>query len=179
MLTKRPHYRRVPEGAEIITRNGSKFARWTTERGKVLTRPLNDTDDRIVCDSRHWYVRLKHPSTGEWLQWEAYSDKTASQALEVELLAKLERGDMNLTDPHEEGRKKPLTAHVADFASYLEGKGNTFEHVERTAERCKRVFEQIKANVIGDVTPDTHRAPTSRRGRRRWRKKAHWKAHFF
>ena len=153
MLTKRPHYRRVPEGAEIFTRNGSKFARWTTERGKTLTRPLNDTGDRIVCDSRHWYVRLKHPSTGEWLQWEAYSDKTASQALEVELLAKLERGDMNLTDPHEESRKKPLTAHVADFASYLEGKGNTFEHVERTAERCKRVFEQIKATVIGDVTP--------------------------
>ena len=153
MLTKRPHYRPIPQGAEILTRNGGKYARWTNERGKALTRPLNDKGDRIVCDSRHWYVRLKHPATGEWLQREAYSDKTASQALEVELLAKLERGEVGLLDPHEEHRKKPLTAHLDDFASYLEGKGNTIEHVERTVGRCKHVFEQIKANVVGDVTP--------------------------
>ena len=42
MLTKRPHYRPIPQGAEIITKGNRRFARWTTQRGKALTRRLND-----------------------------------------------------------------------------------------------------------------------------------------
>ena len=153
MLIKKAHYRPVPKGAEVVTRNGQKYARWTNERGKTLTQPLNDTGDRIVCESRQWYVRLRHPTTGEFLEWKAYSDKTASQKLEMELFAKLERGQVGLTDPHEESRKKPLAAHLEDFEAYLDGKGNTRDHIDRTVQRCKTVFDKIKATTIGDITP--------------------------
>ena len=63
MLTKRNHYRPIPEGAQIITRKGRQYARWTNGQGKTHTRPVNDKGDRIVCESRQWYVRLKASPT--------------------------------------------------------------------------------------------------------------------
>jgi len=152
MLTKRPHYRPIPQGAEVVARNGRKHARWTTKRGKTLTRPLNAKGDRIVCDSRHWYVRLKHPTTGEWLEWEAYSDKMASQALEMELLTKLERGMAGLTDPMDEHRKRPLAEHLNAYEDHLANKENSTGYIEQTMQRCRAIAEGIKAAVIGDIT---------------------------
>ena len=152
MLTKRPHYRPIPQGAEIITKGNRRFARWTTQRGKALTRRLNDKGDRIVCDSRHWYVRLKHPATGEWLEWEAYSDKTASQAREVELIAKLERGDAGLLDPMDEHRKRPVAEHLAAYEDHLTNKENSTGYVEQTMQRCRDTIGGIKATVIGEIT---------------------------
>ena len=153
MLTKKAHYRPVPENAETFVRKGKSFARWTNSRGTTHIRPLNEKGDRIVCESREWYVRLKHPATGEPLEWKAYTDKTASQALEIELLAKLERGDVGIADPHEDHRKRPLAEHMDDFEAHLRGKGNTSDHIDRTIQRCKTVFGKIKASTIGDITP--------------------------
>ena len=152
MLSKKRHYRPVPENAETVVRKGKRFARWTNGRGTTHTRPLNEKGDRIICESRHWYVRLTGPD-GNPLEWRAYTDKTASQAMEIELITKLERGQVGLLDPMEEHRKKPLAEHVADFEAYLEGKGNTADHVARTVQRCEKVIDEIKAGVIGDITP--------------------------
>ncbi len=152
MLTKRHHYRAIPKDAKIITRNGRRFARWTNTRGTTHTRPLNEKGDRIVCESRHWYVRLKD-SDGKPLEWKAYTDKTASQALEIELITKLERGQAGLLDPMGDHRKRPLEEHLVDFEAHLEAKGNTTDHIDRTVERCRKVFTAIKANVIADITP--------------------------
>ena len=154
MLVKKAHYRPVPKDAEIIVRKDQKLARWTNSRGTTHTRPLNGKGDRIVCESREWYVRLKRPGSDEFLEWKAYTDKTASQALEIELLAKLERGDVGINDPHEEHRKKPLATHLDDYEAHLEGKGNSREHVELTMQRCRSVLvEGIKAKTIADITP--------------------------
>ena len=152
MLIKKRHYRPVPENAETVTRKGKRYARWTNSRGTTHTRPLNEKGDRIVCESRYWYVCLTDRD-GNPLERKAYTDKTASQALEVELIAKLERGQVGLLDPLEEHRKKPLTKHLDDFEAYLEDKDNTADHVDRTVQRCKKVFGEIKASVIGDITP--------------------------
>ena len=152
MLTKRHHYRAIPKDAKIITRNGRRYARWTNTRGATHTRPLNETGDRIVCESRHWYVRLKD-SDGKLLEWKAYTDKTASRALEVELFMKLERGEAGLLDPMGDHRKRSLTEHLVAFEAHLEAKDNTTDHIDRTVERCRKVFTAIKASVIGDITP--------------------------
>jgi len=152
MLTKKNHYRPIPKDAEIVARRGRKYARWTNSRGVTNTRPVNDKCDRIVCESRHWYVRLKD-CNGNLVERKAYTDKTASHAMEVELFTRLERGEAGLLDPMEEHRKKPLKKHLDDFEGYLRDKGNTADYVERTIRRCEIVFEKIKAGVIADITP--------------------------
>ena len=151
MLTRRPHYRPIPQGAEIITKGGRRFARWTNNRGKTFTRPLNDKGDRIVCDSRVWYSRLKNPTTGEQVETKAYSDKTASAALDYELLVKIERGVQGLIDPMDEFRKRPIVEHLDAYENHLTNKENSAGYVEKTMQRCRDIIEGIKATVIGEA----------------------------
>ena len=152
MLIKKKHYRPIPEGAEIITRNGRQYARWTNSRGKRITRPLNARGDRLAVESRCWYVRVKGPD-GKWHERKAYADKAASAALEVELITRLERGEVGLVDPLEEHRKRPLEEHLQDFEAHLEDRGNSVEYVELTAQRCRTIFKRTKAKIIEDITP--------------------------
>ena len=151
MLIKKRHYRPIPKAAEIFTRDGKTLARWTTSKGRRITRPLNARGDRLVTESRCWYVRLKD-ADGNWRERKAFTDKSASTALEAQLLTKIERGQVGLVDPLEEQSKRPLKEHLFDFQGHLEDKGNSIEHVELTAQRCQTVFDGIKATVIGDIT---------------------------
>ena len=167
MLIKKAHYRPIPTGAEIVTRHGQQYARWTNSRGQRHTRPLNDGGDRIVCESPHWTVRLKNPANGEWLEWTAYSDRTASQALEVELLTKLERGDIGLIDPMDEHRRRPVAEHLDGYEDHLTNKENSPAYVEQTLQRCRDIVSGIKAETIGDITAsrvESHLADQRRTG---------------
>ncbi len=152
MLVKMKHYRPLPENAEVLIRKGRQYARWTNSKGTRTTRPLNAQGDRIVVESRCWYVRLKD-ANGKWHMRKAYTDKTASAALEIKLVTKIERGQVGLVDPLEGQRKRPLDEHLDDFEMHLEDRGNTLEYCELTVKRCRNVFDRIKAGVIDDVTP--------------------------
>ena len=152
MLTKRPHYRPIPQGAEIITRGGQRYARWTNKRGQTLTRPLNDKGNRIVCDSLKWYSLIKDPTTGERLERKAYSDKIASAALDNELLVKIERGMQGLIDPMDEHRKRPIAEHLDAYEDHLTNKENSVGYVEQTMQRCRDIVAGIKATVICEIT---------------------------
>ena len=151
MRVKRKHYRPIPENTEIILRKGKQYARWTNSKGTRTTRPLNAGGDRIVVESRCWYIRLKD-ANGKWHMRKAYADKTASAALEVELMTKIERGQVGLIDPLEEQRKRPLDEHLKDFEMHLEDRGNSLEHCELTVKRCRNIVERTKSKVIGDIT---------------------------
>ncbi len=153
MLVKRRHSRPIPPEAEIIERDGRKHARWVTARGKTRTMPLNRRGDRMVQESRCWYVRLRDPDTGKWLEWKGYTDKASSTAKELKIIKRMERGQAGLADPLEAHRRRPLEGHLEDFATYLGNKGNTVDHVDRTVSRCRKVFNHTKAFTVADVTP--------------------------
>ena len=80
-MVKRRHSRPIPDDATVFEKAGKRYARWTLASGRTVTRPLNRKGDRVVQESRCWYVRLRHPETGRWKEWRAYLDRQASQAL--------------------------------------------------------------------------------------------------
>ena len=55
-LTKPPYSKPIPAGGTIFTRNGQRFARWTTKKGKTATAPLTEDGQRVRLYSRCWYV---------------------------------------------------------------------------------------------------------------------------
>ena len=93
----------------------------------------------MVDESRCWYVRLRHPETGKWKQWKAYNDRQASQAMEVEIIRRLERGEAGLLDPMATHRRTAMEDHLQAFEAHLEDKGNTTEHIDKTISRCRRI----------------------------------------
>lgn len=154
MLVKRIHSRKIPEGAAIFDKSGRKYARWISASGKTQTQPLNRKGDRIVEESRCWYVRFRHPETGKWKEWKAYHDRQASQAMEMEILKKLERGEVGLIDPMTVHRKTAMDDHLMAFEAHLEDKGNTQEHIDKTISRCRRIIDEINAKVVADITAE-------------------------
>lgn len=153
MLIKRPHYRPIPPRAEIITdRKGQRLARWTNAKGRAVSVPLNERGDRIVVESRRWYVRLQD-ADGRWFERRAYTDRTASEVLHAELATKVERGQVGMIDPMDEHRKRPLVEHLDAFEQHLESRENTGSHVELTMQRVRTIAASIQAKVIAGITP--------------------------
>ena len=96
MLIKRRRTRPIPDGAEILEQGGRRFARWVARTGQSFQRPLTEGRDRILCESREWYVRLTDPITGRRREWRAFRDKTASKTRELELICQMERKQAGL-----------------------------------------------------------------------------------
>lgn len=154
MLVKRRHSRPIPDAAEIFEKDGRRYARWTSASGRTKTRPLNRKGDRVVEESRRWYVRLRDPATGRWREWKAYHDRQASGALEIDILKRIERGEAGLIDPTAAHRKTALDAHLLAFESHLEDKNNTRDHIDKALSRCRRIIQQIDAQVAGDISAE-------------------------
>jgi hypothetical protein len=48
----------IPAGAEIVTVKGEPHARWR-RKGKTATAPLTQDGQRIVLESRKWYIEYR------------------------------------------------------------------------------------------------------------------------
>ena len=154
MLVKRRHCRPIPKGATIFENSGRKYARWVSASKKTKTQPLNRKGNRVVDESRCWYVRFRHPDTGKWKEWKAYHDRQSSQVMEVKILKQLERGQAGLIDRTAAHRKTTIEAHLNAFEAHLEDKGNTQEHIDKTLSRCRRIIDDMGANVATDITAE-------------------------
>jgi site-specific recombinase XerC len=149
-LFKKRTSKPIPAGAEIVTHRNRRCARWAS-RGRTYTVPLNRKRTRIVYESENWWIGFED-AAGKWQEVPGYADKTASQALLVELVRKSERGQVGIADPLETHRKRPLAEHIADFEKHLASKDDTPEHVALTVQRIKSVVDGIGASVIGEIS---------------------------
>ena len=95
---------------------------------------------------------MRHPETGKWQEWRAYHDRQSSQALEVEIIKQLERGEVGLVDPTAVHRRTTLDDHLQAFEGYLEDKNNTPGHIDKTLARCRRLLKQMNAQTVTQIT---------------------------
>ena len=49
----------VPEGAEVFTRKGKQFARWTDGKGRKQVAELADDGDRILMESQVYVAKYR------------------------------------------------------------------------------------------------------------------------
>ena len=152
MLVKRRHSRPIPKGATFFENGGRRYARWRAASGKLTTRPLNRKGDRVVEESKSWFVRLRDPDTNKWLEWKAFTDKQASLAREVEIIKQVERGQMGIVDARTRHGRTSLESHLQAFTTHLEDKDNTSGHVDKTLARCRRIIKGVKAKKISNIT---------------------------
>ena len=94
-LFKKRTSKPIPAGAEIITYRGRRCARWKA-RGRTYTVPLNQKRTRVEYESENWWSRFED-GVGQRQEVPGYADRTASEALMVELVRKAERGQAGST----------------------------------------------------------------------------------
>jgi len=107
-LFKQTTTRPLPAGAELFTRNGERFARWTDGKGRKRTARVTGEGDtaRIQTESATWYVRLRR-ADGELSDVATgCRDKSAAASRLSELVAEQEKIRAGVITPSEANTAK-------------------------------------------------------------------------
>ncbi len=135
-LFKKTVTRPLPPGAEIITRQGERLARWRDGKGKMRTAPVTTKQngaDRIRDESGTYVGRYRD---GNGLVVEVSTgcrDKTAAESVLNDLERQAERARAGLLTPAEarvaDHLSRPIGEHVADYLTKSRSeRGNSEVH---------------------------------------------------
>ncbi len=128
----------LPAGAELVDVAGKPHAR-LKERGKPVLYPLTKDGTKFLKPSKRWYFDLRD-ATGTVNRVKGFADLKATEQLAAEMERKASRVRSGFTDPAEEHARRPLAAHLKDYAAHLEAKGNTDRHTLAVVACCKTLF---------------------------------------
>ncbi len=92
-LFKQKTTRNLPKGAEIDTRKGERFAKWTDGKGRKRTARVVGEGDaaRIVTESGTWYARIRMADGTRVDVSTGCRDKSAAMSRLTELMAEQEK----------------------------------------------------------------------------------------
>ncbi len=157
-LFKKTVTRPLPPGAEIITRQGERLARWRDGKGKMRTAPVTtgkDGADRIRDESGTYVGRYRD---GNGLVVEVSTgcrDKTAAQSVLSDLERQAEKVRARLLTPAEarisEHLGKPIAAHVDAYITSLEASGASRKHVAESRRVIDRVLKGCQFPTLADL----------------------------
>jgi hypothetical protein len=146
-LFKKVVTRPLPPGAQIITRQGERLARWRDGKGKLRTAAVTmgqNGSDRIRDKSATYVARYRD---GNGLLVEVSTgcrDKTAAQAVLADLERRAEKVRAGLLTPAEaqssEHLAKPLRDHVEAYIESLKARGVVKMHCDNVRSQLKRVI---------------------------------------
>jgi integrase len=150
--------RSLPSGAEIITRQGLRFARWRDVKGKVRTAPITmgkAGTERIRDESATYVARYRDGNNHVVEVSTRCRDKTAAQSVLAGLERKAERARAGLLTPAEsrtaEQLAKPVAQHVAAYITSLEASGATPKHVAESQRVINSVLEGCCFTTLADL----------------------------
>src|SRR5262245_23101480 len=100
-IFKKTSTKPVPDKAEILTRKGSRIARWRDRQGLIRSAPLTAEGDKVLIERPAWYI-VYHDPTGRRVTKKGYRDREATEVLAQRLerdAARVRQGLPPTTDP--------------------------------------------------------------------------------
>jgi hypothetical protein len=150
-LTTRP----MPSGAELFTKRGQRFARWTAKNGRKRTDRVTvgrDGTDRLLTECRTYFAKYRDGAGIVRTVATGCRDEQAAcnRLAEWEKTAERVRGGISTTAEERTADLRPtaLAGHIADYLTALDAAGVTPAHranVRRFLERlaCECGFERL------------------------------------
>src|SRR3954469_13263216 len=144
-LFKKTVTRPLPPGAEIVTRQGVRLARWRDGKGKTRTAPVTTGQngaDRIRDESGTYVARYRD---GNGLVVEFSTgcrDKTAAQSVLADLERQAEKVRAGLLTPAEarvgEHLVRPIAEHIDAYIESMKARGIVPMHRENVRSQVIR-----------------------------------------
>jgi integrase len=154
---KKTTTRPVPRGAEVVERQGLRFARWRV-RGKPRTAPLTtgaDGADRIVTESRTYFAKYRDGAGAVRVEATGCRDEQAARAklAEMERRAELVRSGVltraeGATADH---RDTPLTDHIGEYVAHLDADGCSPDHTANVRRQLNRIAVECRLTRLTDL----------------------------
>jgi hypothetical protein len=152
--------RPFPQGAEVFTRKGERFARWTDRRGKTRTAPLTtgkNGADRIVTESPYFVAKYRDGAGVVRVVPTGCRDETAARRVLADLERRAELIRSGVVKPAEaaigEHQATALGAHVTDYLTHLEAAEVSAKHLYEVERRLRRVVADCDFARLADLEP--------------------------
>jgi integrase len=147
----------VPPGAEILERNGERFARWRNAHGKLCTREVRTTarGDRIAFRSGRYLARYRDADGVTQTVATGCRDESAARTVLVELerRAELVRSGVLTTaqDAAADHKRSKIGAHLDAYLMSLRAKGDSERHCKNVRRLVTTVVSACKFHALRDV----------------------------
>src|SRR5262245_983950 len=147
----------LPEGAEVFTKGGERYARWKS-RGRTRTVPLTTGRDgahRIVLEVGKYYARYRNHDGQVVERPTGCRDKSAAEQLLARWERDAERVRAGILTPAEEEmtrhQARPLVEHFDAFDEHLRAKGTSAIYREYTRTYLDRLAEECQFTRLSDL----------------------------
>lgn len=156
-LFKQRITRPMPDGAELFTRNGECFARWTDGKGRKKTARVTGDGDaaRIVTESGTWYARIRLANGSRVDVSTGCRDKSAAASRLVELAAEQEKIRAGIISEREANTAKHGHALLDDarqaFLDSMTARGCSSSHVKKTKAYLKEAADALGWRAVRDM----------------------------
>ena len=163
---KQRYTRPLPEGAELFTRKGQGFARWTDSRGKRQTAKLTETGDRIQRESAKYSARYRDGSGVVRTIPTGCRSRDAAEAVLSDLLKRADKVCSGIRSAAEDAtvdhQTTPVDLHIADYLTHLRskrGKGHkptvSPRYVENVTQKLKRICDDCSFVWLRDLNRES------------------------
>ncbi len=153
--------KKLPPDAEIFTRKGKRFARWTKRGGNTATAPVTvgrKGEDRIVIKARTYTAKYRD---GAGVVVEARTgcrDKTAAKAVLAELERRADKVRSGIVSVREDAiadhQSVSLLDHIHAYLLHQEAEGSCEEHRANVRRDLIRVASECGFAKLGDLNRD-------------------------
>ena len=147
----------VPAGAEIVEKNGQRFARWRN-RGKLRTAPLTtgeDGGDRILVECRTFFAKYRDHDGKVVTRPTGCRDEQAARRVLADLESRAERVKAGILTPAEDRLgdflHTPLADHIAAYLTHLRAAGAGDAHRSEVRRTLDRVFTDCSCSTLSHL----------------------------
>ena len=162
---RKTYTKRLPEGAELFTRKGQRFARWKDAKGKTRTEKVTVPEKgrhagkpRIVMEAGTYTAKYRDGSGVVQEATTGCRDEQAARGVLHQFLARAEsvRGGYVTAEQDRiaDHQKTAMPEHVAAYIDHLRAKGVTSARIDQTEGRLHRVFDDCGFARLPDLSAD-------------------------
>jgi len=130
----------LPEGAEIFTRKGKRYARFKSGKGNTVTAPLTQDCKKAIVETAKWYIEYRS-AEGVLRKVAGFTDRKATEQRAAELEKDAERVRSGYKPKEHEQLNRPLAEHLQEYGQYLLDKGTTPRQAQQVYRRALGIVE--------------------------------------
>ena len=159
---KKTYTKPLPDGAELFTRKGQRFARWKDGKGKTRTAKVTVPQDgkhagkpRVVLEAETFTAKYRDGSGAIREVATGCRDERAARQVLADLVRRAEQVKGGILSAAEDAmidhQGTPLGGHFDAFIDHLAGKGTTPEHRRTTRAYLDRVASDCRFSKLVDL----------------------------
>jgi integrase len=145
-------------GAELFTRKGERFARWTDRRGRKRTAKVTAGRDgslRIVLECSTFTAKYRDGAGLVKKVGTGCRQRDTAETVLTDLRNRAERVKANVLTPAQDAvadhQAVPLGSHIHAYITYLTAKGVTPGRVKTARQRLQAVAEACQFRRLADL----------------------------